>query len=234
MTYQKGIPTFHPETAEEASRLFGLAGRHGQKLYITGFGNNITPVGRKFNNLLAVHSDRLNQLIRIVPQDYYAEVGSGYPLGELNHHLKSEGFFLPHAELPYVGSVGGALAAGLSADHGGQVLPIGRYFLMTQLAMPDGRVIRPGSPCFKSVSGLDIVKIFSPSWGLLGMIISAVFRIQPLTVYDDFREITMRPIEYKKFAGLYKKPGDNQSAIYSLKIKDKFDPNHIMPLIDPD
>jgi len=203
LTYQKAVPTFHPESADEAARLFALANKYSQSLYVTGFG--------------------LNQLIKVVPGDFYAEVGAGYPLRELNLHLKEFGLFLPHADLPYVGSVGGALAAGLSAMRHEHPLPIGRYFIMAEIAVPEGKVINPGSACFKSVSGLDIVKIFSPSWGLLGMIATATFRVLPLTVRDEYEDMAMLPIEYGKFARTYTQPGENQSAVYSLKIKSKFD-----------
>ena len=231
LTYQKGVATFHPESAEESARLFALAGKHGQKLFVTGFGNNIVPVGPEFNEIVAVKSDRLNQLIKIVPEDFYVEVGAGYPLKELNQHLREYGLFLPHGDMPYVGSIGGALAVGLSAYKDKHPLPIGRYFLMAQIAVPAGEVIQPGSACFKSVSGFDVVKIFSPSWGMLGMIVTAVLRVLPLTVSEEYKDMVLLPIEYEKFAGLYRHPGENQSALYSLKIKNKFDPGNIFPLL---
>lgn len=232
LTYQKGVPTFHPESAHEAAHLFALANKNNQRLFITGFGNNISPVGEKFANIVAIHTDRLNKLVKIVPADYYIEVGAGYPLKELNLHLKEFGLFLPLADLPYVGSIGGALAAGLAAKRLGHPLPMGRYFLMGEIAVPEGKVIKPGSACFKSVSGLDIVKIFSPSWGMLGLIVTATLRVLPLTARDEYVDMCMLPIEYEKFARTYTHPGDNQSAVYSLKIKEKFDPNDILPLVD--
>jgi len=234
LTYQKAVPTFHPETVHEAARLIELANKHERKLYITGFGNNIIPVGEKFKNLVAIHTDRLNKLIKVVPGDYYVEVGAGYPLRELNLHLEEFGLFLPHADLPYVGSVGGAVAAGLSAMRREQRLPIGRYLIMAEIATPDGKVINPGSACFKSVSGLDIVKIFSPSWGLLGMIATATFRVVPVTARDEYLDMHMLPIEYSKFARTYTHPGDNQSAQYSIKVKEKFDRRGVLPLIELD
>jgi len=233
LTFQKGVPTFHPESAEEAAELFRLANQEKRKLYITGFGNNIIPVGEKFENILAVKSDRLNNLLEIVPADYYVRVGAGYPLKELNRELEKYDLFLPHADLPYVGSVGGALAVGLTADYRGHDLPVSRYFIMGTIANPQGQIIKPGSACFKSVSGLDIVKIFSPSWGLLGMIISVTLRVMPTSVRPEYEHIKMHSIDYNKFADIYKNPGDNVSAQYSLKIKDKFDPKGILPLIDP-
>jgi len=232
LTCQKTVITFHPESSGETERLFVLANKHKQKLFIAGFGNNIIPVGREFEKTIVVKSDRLNKLIEVVPQDYYMVVGAGYPLSEINQRLKDFNLFLPHSDLPYVGSVGGALATGLSAMHDNHLLPLSRYFLKAKIVIPEGRVIKPGSACFKSVSGFDIVKIFSPSWGLLGMIMTAIFRVIPLTAKSEYDNITMLPIDYAKFAGIYKNPGDNQSAIYSIKIKDKFDPNGILPLIN--
>jgi FAD/FMN-containing dehydrogenase len=233
LTFQKAIPTFHPESPEEAAGLFRLANREKQRLYITGFGNNITPAGEKFDNLLAVKSDRLNNLLEVVGADYYIRVGGGYPLKELNKELKKYELFFPHADLPYVGSVGGALASGLTADYRGHKLPISRYFIMSTIVDPKGQIIKPGSACFKSVSGLDIVKIFSPSWGLLGMIVTATLRVMPTSARPEYEHIKMHPIDYDNFARIYRQPGDNVTARYSIKIKEKFDPGNILPLIDP-
>jgi len=232
ITSQKKIPTFHPETAAETAQLFTLANKHEQKIFIAGFGNNIDPIGKQFENLLVVKSDRLNKLIEINQQDYYFRVGAGYPLREINKQLDEYGLFLPHSDLPYVGSVGGALAIGLLAKQDKHLLPIGRYFLQAEIVTTEGKIIKPGSVCFKSVSGFDIVKIFSPSWGILGKIITATFRAIPKTMQNEFESLTMQAIDYNKFSKLYKNPGDNQSALYSIKIKEKFDPNNILPLVN--
>jgi FAD/FMN-containing dehydrogenase len=233
LTYQKGIATFHPEATDEASRFITLANKHRQKLFITGFGNNINPVGEKFENIIAVRTDRLNSIQKIVPEDFYIIVGAGYPLKELNLHLQEFGLFQPHSDLPYVGSIGGALAVGLAARWDKHPLPLGRYFIKAEIVTPTGEIITPGSICFKSVSGFDIVKVFSPSWGLLGLITFATLRVLPTTVRDEYKDIKLLPIEYGRFAGLYINPRDNVSAQYSIKIKNKFDPNHIFPLITP-
>ncbi|MFH2036470.1 MAG: FAD-binding protein [Candidatus Zixiibacteriota bacterium] len=234
LTWQKGVATFHPETTDEAARLFKLANLHKQKLYVTGFGNNIVPVGERFEKLIAVKSDRLNHLYKIVSGDLYIEVGAGYPIREINLHLEKEGLFLPHGELPYVGSVGGALATGLSMTRNDDPhpVPLSRFFLKGAIATPDGETITPGSTCFKSVSGFDIVKIFSPSWGLLGMIATAFLRVLPVSAKEEWRNLVQQEIDYESFSGQYKNPEGNQSAVYSIKIKNKFDPNEILPLID--
>jgi len=233
LTWQKSVPTFHPEDVNEAAQIFDLANKHKAQLYVTGFGNNIVPVGDKYDKIVAVKSDRMNQFIEISTADYFVEVGAGYPIRELNQHIEKEGFFLPIADLPYVGSVGGALAVGLSMHRSNDPhpVPISKNFIMAKIATPDGKAINPGSACFKSVSGLDIVKIFSPSWGLLGMICTATFRVLPLSARDEYPNLSQDKIDFDSFAELYRNPGDNQSALYSIKIKEKFDPNNVLPLI---
>jgi len=231
LTWQKSVPTFHPESADEASNFIKLANKHTREMYITGFGNNIDPAGEPFVNMMSIRTDRLNQLQEIAPEDFYVHVGSGYPLREINLHLAKQDLFLPHSALPYVGSVGGAIAVNISADLHGALVPIKKYFIKAEIVTPAGEIITPGSVCFKSVAGYDVVRIYAPSWGLLGLIVSATFRIMPLSGADDFSDLKMMPVERERFlAGLDEKNTDTD-AVYSRKIKNKFDPSHVLPIV---
>jgi FAD/FMN-containing dehydrogenase len=231
LTYQKGIPTFHPETSEEASQLFKLANKNKQKTFVTGFGNNIDPIGEKFGDLISIRTDRLNQFLNVVPEDFYIVVGSGYPLREINLNLKRTELYLPHSALPYVGSVGGALAVGLSGELHGHEVPIKKYFIQAEIVTPQGEIIKPGSTCFKSVSGYDIVKIFSGSWGLLGLITTATFRVMPLIGADDFAPMKQNEITRDGLLFSLENSENSADAGYSKKIKAKFDPENILPVI---
>ena len=90
LTYQKGLPTFHPENAEETASLFKIANKNNQQLFIAGFGNYILPEGDGFENILVVKSDRLNQYVQTVTDDYYIKIGAGFPLSEINTILKDK------------------------------------------------------------------------------------------------------------------------------------------------
>ncbi|MDH3891958.1 MAG: FAD-binding oxidoreductase [candidate division Zixibacteria bacterium] len=231
LTWQKQIPTFHPETAQEAARFMALANQHRQRLFIVGFSNIITPEGPSFDEFVAIKSDRLNNLIEINGKDLFVTVGSGYPLREINRHLTEHNLFVPHSDLPYVGSVGGALAVGLTAEMHGHEVPLSRYFLKAEIVTPEGEIITPGSVCFKSVSGYDIVKIYSGSWGLLGFIVSASLRVMPDTGREDYATMQQNSVDR---AGLIKDLDESNTdpdAIYSRKIKTKFDPNNVLPLV---
>ena len=231
LTWQKRLPTFHPESSDDAARLFKLAAREGQRLYITGFGNNIDPVGERFSDLVVVRTDRLNALQEISPADLFVRVGSGYPLRELHLALEPEKLFMPHAELPYVGSVGGAVAVNVGAELNGHLLPIKKYFIQAEIVTPVGEIARVGSVCFKSVSGLDVVKVFASSWGLLGLIVSVTFRVLPQSAAEEFAAMKMKPVERAHFLSGLDESYSDPDAVYSRKIKAKFDPHGILPIV---
>ncbi len=231
LTYQKSIATFHPETAEEVSQFIKLANKNFQKLFITGYGNNVDPIGETFQSMISIRTDRLNDILELSPDNFFVRVGSGYPLRELNKELKQKELFLPHSNLPYVGSVGGALAVGLSAEYHQQDFPLKKYFIECTMVTPEGDIIRPGSVCFKSVSGYDITRIFSGSWGLLGLIVSATFRVMPETAENEFLSMKQKEINRDNFLAGLSESNQEADAIYSRKIKDKFDPLGIFPIV---
>lgn len=231
LTWQKNVPTFHPENAGDASKLFKLANKNRLRLFITGFGNNIDPIGEPFESMLSVRTDRLNDLIELNAPDFYVKVGSGYPLRELDDDLKAASLFLPHSRLPYVGSVGGGIAVNLNAELHGHDLPLRRYLIWAEIVTPEGDIIKPGSVCFKSVSGYDIVKIFAGSWGLLGLIVSAAFRVLPITAESEYAALKQKGIHREKLLDSLKESNSAVDALYSKKIKEKFDPAGVLPIV---
>lgn len=231
LTFQKSVATFHPESADETARFFKLANQNHQQIFISGFGNNIDPEGEPFVNMVMIKTDRLNSLQKIVPEDFYITVGAGFPLIEINSHLEKHNFWLPHASLPYTGSVGGSIAVGLNAHLNEHELPLKKYLIKAEIVSPQGDIIKVGSVSFKSVSGYDIVKIFFGSWGLLGLIVSATFRIMPISAKNEFSHLKQKAIDRIPLLTALDESNNDTSAIYSRKIKEKFDPNQILPVI---
>lgn len=230
VTYQKGIATFHPESVEEGAGIIKLANKTGQKLFITGFGNCIDPAGDWFEDKVAIRTDRLNRLHEIAREDFFVRVGAGYPLRELNGHLAEAGLFFPHASLPYVGSAGGAVSVNLDAEVARHAWPIKKYLIQAEIVTPQGEIINPGSVCFKSVSGYDVVKIFAPSWGILGLIVSVTFRVLPVVAAEEYLSMKMKEVDRAGFLAGFDDNNQNADAIYSRRIKNKFDPGNVLPI----
>lgn len=231
LTWQKAVPTFHPQSADEAARLIKLANNLSQQLFITGFGNNIDPRGKPFINMVSIRTDRLNKILEINQDDFYLTVGSGYPLREINTILAESNLWLPHSALSYVGSVGGSIAAGVSATLHNQPVPLKKYLIQAEIVTPEGEIITPGSTCFKSVAGYDIVKTYFGSWGLLGFIVSATFRVMPETGAMDFSDMTINPLSRTDLLSMLDSSNDDTDAVYCRKIKAKFDPHTILPIV---
>jgi glycolate oxidase len=230
LSYAGNTPVFHPQTAEEAARLFRLANRHRQRLAVVGSGSNgvLNVSGAE---VLLVKTARLNRIELIAPQDFYVTVGAGFLLRELNRHLADDNLYLPHSALDYRGTVGGAIAVGLTAETNGRELPLKKYFIKGEIVTPEGDIITPGSICFKSVSGYDIVKIFYNSWGLLGLIASATFRVMPKAAEAEHRSMTLKPVSREHFLAGLDESNTSTDAVYSRKIKAKFDPNNVLPIV---
>lgn len=231
LTWQKSVATFHPESAEEASGFMKLANRLRQSVFITGFGNNIDPQQEPFTSMVSLRTDRFNKLHTVAGGDFYVVCGCGYPLRELNLDLAQEGLFLPHSDLPYVGSVGGAIAVNLSGELNGHDWPIRKYLIRAEIVTPEGEIITPGSACFKSVAGYDIVKMYAPSWGLLGLIVSATFRVLPVSVRDEYTSLKMKAVERQQFLRAFDERNNAIDAVYCRKLRSKFDPNSVLPLV---
>ncbi|MCH9030676.1 MAG: FAD-binding oxidoreductase [candidate division Zixibacteria bacterium] len=251
LTSQKGIATFHPESGPEAADLIRLANQKGQKLFITGFGNNIDPHDKRFASLVVIRSDRLNYIKE--PERLKVVVGSGFPLREINKYLKSFELYLPLGDLPYVGSVGGALAVGLTADRdddesgAATALPISRFTLALKVATPTGELKTYGTTYEKDPSGENFARALTPSWGLFGFIESATLRVIPLSAREEYPNLRQREVSHSAFLhttfpkakfsiiadkekAQSKKEADFSS--YMAKIRAKLDPNEIFPIVN--
>jgi len=234
LTWQKGLATFHAQSSEEASHIFQYAAQHKQKLFISGFGNNIEPTGEAFTDLLVIKTDRLNQMIKINRQDFYITVGAGYPRNEINHVLAAEKLWFPFGDTDYSGSFGGAIAVGLTGHDGNHCFPMSRLLLSVTAVLPDGSIVKPGALTFKSVSGYDISRLFFNSWGLLGVIIELSFRVLPISKKEDifsYRSagITLLPPDRESF--VQKWQADSSLARLCRKIKTEYDPLNLLPLV---
>lgn len=229
LTWQKSIPTFHPESAGEAAEVFSRAREYRQKLYISGFNNNVTPVGLNFFNLLVMKSDRFNALHSIAPQDFYVTVGAGYPLKELNNALAEHKLWFPFSATGYPGSFGGALAAGLAGSDGHHTVPLSRYLLSVTAVLPDATIVTPGAVTFKSVSGYDISRLFYNSWGVLGMIIELSFRVLPESKRADTPHLTLFAPDRDAF--IRNMRGESPLSELARKVKSEYDPDGLLPIL---
>jgi glycolate oxidase FAD binding subunit len=123
---------------------------------------------------------RLNRVVEHVEGDLVLRVEPGIRLTDLQQRLSAVGQRLSIDEVVPGSTVGGVVATGLSGPRrlisgGVRDLLIGATVIRA-----DGKVARTGGKVVKNVAGYDLGKLYTGSYGTLGVISEAIFRLHPL------------------------------------------------------
>jgi glycolate oxidase FAD binding subunit len=118
--------------------------------------------------------------------DLVATVGAGTPIDDVQAVLARSGQRLALDPPSHRATVGGALATGefgpLGHRYGGpRDLLIGVEFVRA-----DGTIAHSGGRVVKNVAGYDLGKLLCGSYGTLGVITSATFRLHPLPAHRSW------------------------------------------------
>jgi glycolate oxidase FAD binding subunit len=129
---------------------------------------------------VALDLTQLNTVHHYDPGDLTISVSAGMTLADLQEILGERGQFLPlDPMLPAQATVGGILAANahgpLKSGYGGvRDLCIGIEFVTA-----DGLIAKGGGRVVKNVAGYDLMKLLIGSFGTLGLITAANFKVHP-------------------------------------------------------
>ncbi|HEX2269636.1 MAG TPA: FAD-binding protein, partial [Pyrinomonadaceae bacterium] len=134
---------------------------------------------------ILVSTARLNQIIEHEPADLIAIAQAGVRLSDFNVRLAENGQWLP-LDPPDDGraTLGGVVATGLGgAQQFGYGRPRGSVIGM-KVVLADGSVIKMGGRVVKNVAGYDLSKLFTGSYGSLGIIAELNFKLRPRPVRE--------------------------------------------------
>ena len=170
-----GTITVSPGSAEEISEILKLASSEHW---------TVVPVGgmgwiRSTANLV-VSTLRLNQIIEHEPADLIAIAQAGVTLNHFNARLAENGQWLP-LDPPDDGraTLGGVVATGIGGPQQfGYGRPRGSVIGM-KVVLADGSIIKAGGRVVKNVAGYDLCKLFTGSFGSLGIITELNFKLRP-------------------------------------------------------
>ncbi len=129
---------------------------------------------------VVIRTTRLNRILEHEPKDLICVAEAGVRLSNLNAKLGDHGQWLP-LDPPDNGeaTIGGVVATGLA---GAQQIGYGRprgYVIGMQVALADGNLIKVGGRVVKNVAGYDLCKLFTGSYGTLGVITEINFKLRP-------------------------------------------------------
>ena len=130
---------------------------------------------------VVLSTKRLSLVIEHEPADLVAIAEAGVGLNSFNDTLAQNGQWLP-LDPPDDGraTIGGAVATGLG---GAQKFGYGtprRHVIGMKIVLADGSLIKVGGRVVKNVAGYDLCKLFTGSYGTLGVIVEVNFKLRPL------------------------------------------------------
>ena len=158
-----------PTTTGQVSQLLKFASSQKIPVVPRGAGTGATGMAVPSKGGIVMDLQRMNRILRVSIEDRLAVVQPGVVYAKLQETLAPHGFFFPPD--PVSTNAGGLKGAkyGTTKD----------YVLALEVVLPDGRVMRTGSRCMKSVSGYDMTKLFVGSEGTLGVITEITLKIDP-------------------------------------------------------
>src|SRR3984957_9525811 len=171
-----------PASTEEASALLRAAAALGRRVVPRGAGR-LQHWGNPPDSCdLIVDTRRLDRIIEHVPADFAVTVQAGARLRDLEQAVEAGGQSL--ALLPprpaYAGTVGGLIATNAAGSRRYRYgTPRDRLTGITAIRA-DGTIVASASADAATVAGQDLVTLWAGSYGSLGLIPEATFRLEPL------------------------------------------------------
>ena len=173
--------TVSPGSVSEVCEVMKLAASEGWSVLPAGA--MTWPNGRRTSSIpqVIVSTQRLSRIIEHEPADLIAVTEAGVTLADFNDRLAQNGQWLP-LDPPDDGraTIGGVVATGLGgAQQFGYGAPR-RHVIGMKVVLADGSLIKVGGRVVKNVAGYDLCKLFTGSYGTLGVIVEVNFKLRPV------------------------------------------------------
>ncbi|OLT28989.1 FAD-linked oxidase [Actinomadura sp. CNU-125] len=181
-----------PGTVGEAAEVMRVAAEHGLAVVPRGGETRLdwgTPPHRCD---LIVDTRRLDRLVEHAAGDLVATAQAGMPLERLSEELAGKEQRLA-LDLPIPGStVGGTIAAGAAGPLRTLYGTPRNLVIGLTIVRADGQLAKSGGKVVKNVAGYDLGRLFCGSYGTLGLIVEATFRLHPI---PTARAFVTRPVD---------------------------------------
>jgi len=169
-----------PQTTGQIAEILKLANRELFPVIARGAGTGLAGMAVPVEGGLVLDLARMDRIIMISIEDRVAVVQPGVVYKDLQDALTPDGFFFPPDPASgAVSTLGGNVACNAGGIKGAKYGTTKDYVLALEVVLPDGRILRTGSRCMKSVSGYDLTRLFVGSEGTLGVITEITLKINP-------------------------------------------------------
>lgn len=158
-----------PTSIEEAAEVIGVATEAGTAVSFYGAGTH-REMGNPVDADVVITSTSMNRILDYEPDDLTVRVEPGVTLGELEELLADRRLTAVLPETQPEATVGGVIATGRSGYRRLRHGPTRDRVLQVTAATGYGKVITGGSPVVKASTGYGMPRLFTGSFGSLGMV----------------------------------------------------------------
>jgi glycolate oxidase FAD binding subunit len=167
-----------PETAEAAAELLRSLAGEGRPVRPRGGGTK--PWGPVADGAV-LETGGLSRILEHNVGDFTAVLEAGVPLAEAQAAFAEHGQMLAiDPALSEHATVGGVMAANDSGPLRHRYGSMRDLVVGSTAALSDGTLAKSGGKVIKNVAGYDLAKLFTGSFGTLGLIVRVAVRLHPL------------------------------------------------------
>ena len=151
-------------------------------------GNNSKPIGRLIQCSKSLQFKNFSGIVEYLPEELYIKVKSGTSLAFIEAELdkKNQELAFEPSDMGFLysgksnkGSVGGAVACNLSGSRRFRAGALRDHILGFCGVNGKGEIIKSGGTVVKNVTGYDVSKLITGSYGTLVALTEIVLKVQP-------------------------------------------------------
>ncbi len=170
-----------PTRVEALAQVMSYAYSNQWRVIPCGGGSKLNWGGIVKDPQIILSTQYLNQILDHAVSDLTVTVEAGLKLADLQVELAKFGQFLAlDPAYPETATIGGIVATGDSGSYRKGYRGVRDLVLGLSWIRSDGELAKAGGKVVKNVAGYDLMKLFTGSYGTLGIITSITFRLYPL------------------------------------------------------
>jgi glycolate oxidase FAD binding subunit len=170
-----------PKSGAELAELVTIANRDRVPLIVAGNSSKLDWGGIVRDVSTIVSTQELDRLIAHAIGDLTITVEAGMQFAKLQAMLATAGQFLPlDPAYPDRATIGGIVATANTGSLRHRYGGVRDLLLGMSFVRADGKIAKAGGRVVKNVAGYDMMKLFTGSYGTLGILTEVTLRVYPL------------------------------------------------------
>ena len=217
--FQDSNNTYYPKSEEEVSNLIKELHKKSLPTEITGT-NTKNFIGNKTQASNKISLSKLNGIIDYLPEELYIKVKAGTPLEEVEKALEKNDQELAFEPIDFgyiengksnKGTVAGYLSCNYAGSRRFKVGSVRDHVLGFKAVNGKGDVFKSGGTVVKNVTGYDLSKLVSGSFGTLCVLTEITLKVLPKKKFSNTMVIDVK--DNKKIYELFDKISSSSSEV---------------------